>query len=85
MDDPSAAFFYLIEDAGALFVAAFIVLAVALVCSSVDTLQNAVVASISRDLSDNKMDLKNARRVGQIMGFKSKARKKRAAQPLVAR
>jgi len=61
VDDPSAAFFYLIEDAGALFVAAFIVLAVALVCSSVDTLQNAVVASISRDLSDNTMDLQNAR------------------------
>jgi hypothetical protein len=61
VDDPSAAFFYLIEDAGVLFVAAFIVLAVALVCSSVDTLQNAVVASISRDLSDNKMDLQNAR------------------------
>ena len=61
VDDPSAAFFYLIEDAGTLFVAAFIVLAVALVCSSVDTLQNAVVASISRDLSDNTMSLQNAR------------------------
>jgi len=61
VDDPSAAFFYLIEDAGVLFVAAFIVLAVALVCSSVDTLQNAVVASISRDLSDNTMSLQNAR------------------------
>ncbi len=59
--DPSAAFFYLIEDAGVLFVAAFIVLAVALVCSSVDTLQNAVVASISRDLSDGSMNLQNAR------------------------
>ena len=61
VDDPSAAFFYLIEDAGVLFVAAFIVLAVALVCSSVDTLQNAVVASISRDLSDGSMRLENAR------------------------
>ena len=61
-EDPSAAFFYLIEDAGVMFVAAFIVLAVALVCSSVDTLQNAVVASISRDLSDNsRMSLQNAR------------------------
>ena len=60
-EDPSAAFFYLIEDAGVVFVAAFIVLAIALVCSSVDTLQNAVVASISRDLSDSKMDLQNAR------------------------
>ena len=61
VDDPSAAFFYLIEDARVLFVAAFIVLAVALVCSSVDTLQNAVVASISRDLSDGSMRLENAR------------------------
>ena len=61
VDDPSAAFFYLIEDAGALFVSAFIVLAVALVCSSVDTLQNAIVASISGDLSDNTMSLQNAR------------------------
>ena len=60
-EDPSAAFFYLIEDAGVMFVAAFIVLAIALVCSSVDTLQNAVVASISRDLSDNKMSLEDAR------------------------
>ena len=59
--DPSAAFFYLIEDAGILFVAAFIVLAIALVCSSVDTLQNAIVASISRDLSDSTMSLQNAR------------------------
>ena len=59
--DPSAAFFYLIEDAGVLFVAAFIVLAIALVCSSVDTLQNAIVASISRDLSDSTMSLQNAR------------------------
>jgi len=60
-EDPSAAFFYLIEDAGVMFVAAFIVLAIALVCSSVDTLQNAIVASISRDLSDSTMNLQNAR------------------------
>ena len=57
-EDPSAAFFYLIEDAGVMFVAAFIVLAIALVCSSVDTLQNAVVASISRDLSDSEDGLR---------------------------
>ena len=61
VEDPSAAFFYLIEDAGVLLVAAFIVLAVALVCSSVDTLQNAVVASVSRDLSDSSLSLDNAR------------------------
>jgi len=59
--DPAASFFYLIEDAGVLFIAMFIVLAVSLVCSSVDTLQNAVVASITRDLSDGKLDLYNAR------------------------
>ena len=61
VEEPTAAFFYLIEDAGVMFVAAFIVLAIALACSSVDTLQNAVVASISRDLSDSKMELQNAR------------------------
>ena len=61
VEEPTAAFFYLIEDAGVMFVAAFIVLAIALACSSVDTLQNAVVASISRDLSDSKMDIQNAR------------------------
>ena len=61
VEDPSAAFFYLIGDAGVMFVAAFIVLAIALVCSSVDTLQNAVVASISRDLGDSRMSLQSAR------------------------
>ena len=61
VNDPSAAFFYLIGDAGTLLIAAFIVLGIALVCSSADTLQNAVIASISRDLSDGKMELKHAR------------------------
>ena len=61
VDDPSAAFFYLIDEAGTLFIAAFIVLAVALVCSSADTLQNAIVASLTRDLSDGRMDLGFAR------------------------
>jgi len=61
VEDPSAAFFYLIEDAGALLIAAFVVLALALVCSSADTLQNAVVASISRDLSNGSMQLGQAR------------------------
>ncbi len=59
--DPAASFFYLIEDAGVLFIASFIVLAVALVCSSVDTLQNAIVASITRDLADGEMELQHAR------------------------
>ena len=63
MEDPSAAFFYLIDDAGVFFIASFIVLAIALVCSSVDTLQNAIVATISRDLSDKQLGVKEARLV----------------------
>jgi len=59
--DPSAAFFYLIEDAGSLLIAAFVVLSVALVCSSADTLQNAIVASLACDLSDGRMGLSQAR------------------------
>ena len=59
--DPAAAFFYLIEDAGPLLIAAFIVLAVALVASSADTLQNAIVASISRDVFDGNIGIKGAR------------------------
>ncbi|HJM66866.1 MAG TPA: hypothetical protein QF555_04910, partial [Candidatus Thalassarchaeaceae archaeon] len=55
--DPSAAFFVLLQDMNLFFVAGFIVLGVALVCSSVDTLQNAITASISRDLSDARMNL----------------------------
>ena len=67
VDDPSSAFFNLIDDAHVLLIAAFVVLGIALVCSSVDTLQNAVVASISRDLADGKMDLKQARIVTLAM------------------
>lgn len=65
--DPSAAFFVLIEDANILLVAGFIVLGIALVCSSVDTLQNAVAASITRDLADGKMNLKQARIATLVM------------------
>ena len=61
LSDKSGAFFYLLDDVHILFISAFIVLGLALVCSSVDTLQNAVVASISRDLSDGKMKLQHAR------------------------
>jgi Na+/proline symporter len=61
MSEKAAAFFYLIEDAHVIIIAGFIVLGIALACSSVDTLQNAIVASISRDLADGKMDLKQAR------------------------
>ena len=67
VDDPSSAFFNLIDDAHVLLIAAFVVLGIALVCSSVDTLQNAVVASIPRDLADGKMDLKQARIVTLAM------------------
>jgi Na+/proline symporter len=59
--DPSAAFFSLIVGASPLLLAAFVVLGVALVCSSADTLQNAVVASITRDIADGKMKLSHAR------------------------
>ncbi len=65
--DPSASFFILLEETGTFFVAGFIVLGVALVCSSVDTLQNAITASISRDLSDGSMNLFNARIVTILM------------------
>ena len=61
VDDPSAAFFYLIDGAAPILVAAFIVLVVALACSSIDTLQNAIVASFSRDLSDGSMSLAQSR------------------------
>ena len=44
-----------------LIIALFIVLGIALVCSSADTLQNALVASISRDLTDGRMNLAKAR------------------------
>lgn len=66
-DDPSAAFFILLEDVHVLVIAGFVVLGIALVCSSVDTLQNAVSASINRDLADGKMDLKQARVVTVAM------------------
>jgi len=59
--DPSAAFFYLIEDVHVIIIALFVVLGIALICSSADTLQNAIVASISRDLADGKMSLSAAR------------------------
>ncbi len=66
-DDPSAAFFILLEDVHVLVIAGFVVLGIALVCSSVDTLQNAVSASINRDLADGKLDLFQARIVTVAM------------------
>jgi len=59
--DPSIAFFELIKNYNDLVLAMFLVLGVALVCSSIDTLQNAVVAVVSRDLTDSKLNLAQAR------------------------
>jgi len=61
VDDPAVAFFYLIEDIGSIFIVAFVILSIALVCSSADTLQNAIIASLSRDISDDKINLKKAK------------------------
>ena len=59
--DPTIAFFYLIDQSSIVFVSVLIVLVVSLVCSSADTLQNAVVASLSRDISDGRADLLTSR------------------------
>ena len=48
-------------DASFLVASVLIVLVVSLVCSSADTLQNAIVASYSRDISDGDMDLITSR------------------------
>ena len=65
--DPSVAFFHLIDKSGTLVVAAFIMLVISLVCSSTDTLQNAIVASVSRDLSDGTMGFAYSRVVTVAM------------------
>ena len=61
VSDPAVSFFYLIEDIGLVFVISFVILSIALVCSSVDTLQNAIIASLSRDISDDKINLSTAK------------------------
>ncbi len=61
LSDPSIAFFELIKDYNHFVLAMFLVLGVALVCSSLDTLQNAVVAVVSRDLTDSRLDITQAR------------------------
>ena len=61
--DPSITFFDLIKDYNAPFLAMFLVFGVALVCSSIDTLQNAIIAVISRDLTDSKYDVTQTRYV----------------------
>ena len=60
---PSITFFDLIKDYDLPFLAMFLVLGVALVCSSIDTLQNALIAVISRDLTDSKYDITQTRYV----------------------
>jgi Na+/proline symporter len=60
-DEAAVSFFYLIEDIGLFFVVAFVILSIALVCSSADTLQNAIIASISRDIYDDKISLNSAK------------------------
>ena len=67
VSDPSVAFFHLVEGSGTLIVSAFIVLVVCLVCSSADTLQNAIAASVSRDFSDAPMNLEISRAVTVAM------------------
>ena len=61
LSDPSIAFFELIKDYNEIVLAMFLVLGIALVCSSIDTLQNAIVAVVSRDLTDSNMDISQAR------------------------
>ena len=63
INDPSIAFFELISNYPEPVLAMLLVLGVALVCSSIDTLQNAIVAVISRDLTDSKFDIQQARYV----------------------
>ncbi len=61
LSDPSIAFFELIRNYSEPVLAMFLVLGVALVCSSIDTLQNAVVAVVSRDLADSQFDIVRAK------------------------
>ena len=61
LKDPSIAFFELIKNYSIGILAMFIIIGIALVCSSIDTLQNALVAVISRDITDGKISLKEAR------------------------
>jgi Na+/proline symporter len=63
--DPSITFFELIADYPEPILAMFLVLGIALVCSSIDTLQNAIVAVISRDIADSN-------HWSRILGFKSR-------------
>jgi len=61
LSDPTLAFFELISNYPEPVLAMLLVLGVALVCSSIDTLLNAIVAVISRDFTDSKFDIHQAR------------------------
>ena len=61
ISDPSVAFFHLMEGSENLIIASFGVLFVSLVCSSTDTLQNAIVASVNRDISEGRAGLEFSR------------------------
>jgi len=61
ISDPSVAFFHLMEGSENLIIASFVVLVVSLVCSSTDTLQNAIVASVNRDISEGRAGLEFSR------------------------
>jgi len=63
LSDPSIAFFDLIKGYNELVLAMFLVLGVALVCSSIDTLQNAIGAVVSRDIADSNLNLVQAKYV----------------------
>ncbi len=61
LEVPSLAFFVLLEDLPAWVLAVMVALAVALVASSVDTLQNGMVALVAQDLTEGKLRLSAAR------------------------
>jgi len=65
--DASLAFFHLVDKSSTLIVAAFVLLLISLVCSSTDTLQNAIAASVSRDLSNGRFDLRISRAITVLM------------------
>jgi Na+/proline symporter len=67
VEDVSLAFFHLVDKSSTLIAAAFVLLVISLVCSSTDTLQNAIAASVSRDLSDSKFDLRISRVITLLM------------------
>ena len=61
VEDPAVSFFYLIEDISTILIVAFVILSIALVCSSADTLQNAIIASLSRDILNENISFNVSR------------------------